>query len=273
MPPRLPPLALVLALLGAPVAVADPAAEVQTALKAFLNEYSYTWGPPGASRGLAEESEDYDTHALMGQHEKGGFTKIYFFAGPHIPSDAPRPTRARVGFTDTEPWISNRWVFETDEGWKTLQQLPAPSLPMRGGPVTRGIFSRSVSVGTSLRSFGTRRPDHEIAALIDGLEGVESLGAGLYCAELTPETVTELVAIPLPPVPVLMPTPSIKNATGSVRFWLRDGALVRYELTVSATRVNRGPSAPFNFKVDRELTNVGSTVVDVPPEVKEKFAR
>ena len=34
--------------------------------------------------------------------------------------------RLFVAFTDREPAVNGRWVFETDDGWKTLQQLPAP---------------------------------------------------------------------------------------------------------------------------------------------------
>jgi len=64
---------------------------------------------------------------------------------------------------------------------------------------------------------------------------------------------------------------TVTNPKGSVKFWLKDGALVKYEFRLIG-------HADFNgngFDVDRdttvEITDVGATKIDVPADAKKKL--
>ena len=64
---------------------------------------------------------------------------------------------------------------------------------------------------------------------------------------------------------------NVTNPKGSVKFWLKDGQLVKYEFKLTG-------KAEFNgneFDVDRdttvEITDVGTTKLDVPAEAKKKL--
>src|SRR5262249_23174926 len=66
--------------------------------------------------------------------------------------------------------------------------------------------------------------------------------------------------------------PSVSNAKGSVKFWLKDGELTKYEFNVKGTVDFNGN----NFDQDRTSTvvikDVGSTKVTVPEEAKKKLS-
>ena len=65
--------------------------------------------------------------------------------------------------------------------------------------------------------------------------------------------------------------PSISNAKGSAKFWLKDGALTKYQYKVTGTMDWNGNQ----FDVDRETTveikDVGATTVEVPEPAKSKL--
>ena len=65
--------------------------------------------------------------------------------------------------------------------------------------------------------------------------------------------------------------PAVSNAKGSVKFSLKDGALVKYEFKVQGT-INFGGN---DVDVDRattvEIKDVGKTKVEVPEEAKKKL--
>jgi hypothetical protein len=66
--------------------------------------------------------------------------------------------------------------------------------------------------------------------------------------------------------------PAPKNASGSVKFWVKDGALVKYAVTVKGTvTIPGGDERDVERTTTTELKNVGSTKVDVPEEAKKKL--
>lgn len=66
--------------------------------------------------------------------------------------------------------------------------------------------------------------------------------------------------------------PEPRNAKGSVKFWLKDGVLAKYEFKVQGTITGRNGE---DFEVDRlttvEIKNVGTTKVEVPEGAKKKL--
>jgi len=66
--------------------------------------------------------------------------------------------------------------------------------------------------------------------------------------------------------------PAISNAKGSVKFWIKDGALTKFETKVSGTRKNRdGEDVDFDLSTTVEIKDVGTTKITVPDEAKGKM--
>jgi hypothetical protein len=255
---------------------AAPADDLKKALQDFLDQPNYTWGTSN-SRGMPEDNNGNSNEPDEGQHEKGGFTKAWFPRGPHIPRDAWPAVPPRLGFTDDEGFWSQRWLFETPDGWKLLSQLPVPGLarPATGirGPSrtsTGGISLGSASVGGLLvvRWFGFLRPDHEIAIIIQHLDQAEELSIGKYRLELPPAGAVALVNPRKPWSSSRMPYAVDPKVVAE--FTVRDGVLVNYEFSVEAVSIVH---TPISYKKTRTLLHLGTTQIDVPDEVRRRFER
>lgn len=68
------------------------------------------------------------------------------------------------------------------------------------------------------------------------------------------------------------PPPAPKNSSGTVRFWLKDGALVKYAVSVKgAFTLPGGDEREFARTTTTEFQAVGTTKVEVPEEAKKKL--
>jgi hypothetical protein len=65
--------------------------------------------------------------------------------------------------------------------------------------------------------------------------------------------------------------PQVKDAKGSVKFWVKDGQLVKLLTTVSGTVNFNGDDRDVNRTTTTEFSDVGSTKFDVPAEAKAKM--
>jgi hypothetical protein len=65
--------------------------------------------------------------------------------------------------------------------------------------------------------------------------------------------------------------PTVTNATGSVKFWLKDGALAKYEFKVKGTVSFNGNDFENDRTTTVEIKDVGSTKIEVPDEAKKKL--
>ncbi|MEW6159630.1 MAG: hypothetical protein AB1813_19550 [Verrucomicrobiota bacterium] len=66
--------------------------------------------------------------------------------------------------------------------------------------------------------------------------------------------------------------PSISNATGSVKFWVKDGSLSKYEFHVKGTVSFNGNDRDVDRRTTVEVKDVGTTKIDVPEEAKKKLS-
>jgi len=65
--------------------------------------------------------------------------------------------------------------------------------------------------------------------------------------------------------------PEISNASGSVKFWLADGALKKFSYTVKGTMSWNGNDRDMDRTIVVEISDVGSTKVEIPAEAKAKL--
>ena len=66
--------------------------------------------------------------------------------------------------------------------------------------------------------------------------------------------------------------PEISNAKGSVKFWLKDGLLSKYEIKVTGTMSFNGEDRALDRTTTVEIKDVGTTKVTVPEEAKKKLS-
>jgi hypothetical protein len=65
--------------------------------------------------------------------------------------------------------------------------------------------------------------------------------------------------------------PTITNAKGSVKFWISNGVLSKYEFKVSGTVSRDGNDMDVSRDTTVEITDVGTTKLDVPDDAKKKL--
>jgi hypothetical protein len=67
--------------------------------------------------------------------------------------------------------------------------------------------------------------------------------------------------------------PAISNPKGSVKFWITDGVMTKYQFKVSGTRKNQdGDDVAIDRTVTVEIKDIGTTKIDVPDEAKSKLS-
>ena len=66
--------------------------------------------------------------------------------------------------------------------------------------------------------------------------------------------------------------PTVSDAKGSVKFWLKDGALTKYEYKLKGTITFDGNDRDVDRSMTVEIKDVGTTKVTVPEEAKKKLS-
>src|SRR5437763_466118 len=65
--------------------------------------------------------------------------------------------------------------------------------------------------------------------------------------------------------------PEVTCAKGHAKFWVKDGMLNKYEYTVSGSVNFNGNDQEINRTTKVEISDVGSTKVNIPEEAKKKL--
>jgi hypothetical protein len=66
--------------------------------------------------------------------------------------------------------------------------------------------------------------------------------------------------------------PEPKNAKGSVKFWVKDGLLAKYELKLQGTVTFNGEDRDMDRTTTVEIKDVGTTKLEVPEAAKKKLS-
>lgn len=259
-----------IALLGVSLR-ADPADEVTAAVQHFLAQPNYSWVVTHP-RGIPENGGVLASEETEGQHEKDGYTKIHFLAGPHISRREPA-TRTWPAITDDPAYVSVWWVFETPDGWKAFVELvdslgsfpPSPRVRKRPPPSPLHINI----------AFGAWRPDLELEIIIAQMHAVTKPADDRYEVTLTKEGAVKLFYPNLDHriQAASMPRRDLRGIAANVRIWTRRNTVIRYDLTFDVNLPARDGTQLHRLFRAREIKDVGSTVIEVPEEAKRKLQR
>ena len=191
----------------------------------------------------------------------------------------PGPTEGKMD-KDGSTWLSssfqdntmeglmkgtNHVVVKTEEGWKTAAELG-------GGGGGGGGFNMNAFMARRLQSLKTPRGRNE------GLAGkVKELkkDGDVYSGDLTEAGAQSLLTSGFggrrggggqaPPPP--------KDAKGTVKFWVKDGAVTKYQSKVTGKTTNfQGDEQDSERTTTVEIKDVGTTKISAPDEAKKKLS-
>jgi hypothetical protein len=162
-------------------------------------------------------------------------------------------------------------AVKTDDGWEAVDLTVAPA---RGGGGGGGGGGNNAArfMGGRLRNL--KAPAAEVADIVGKTKDLTKADDA-YSGDLTEEGAKSLLSFGGRRGGARGggQAPAVSNAKGSVKFWLKDGVINKYQVKVSGTRKNRdGDDVDVNRTTTVEIKDVGTTKITLPDEAKSKLA-
>jgi len=232
-----------IALLAGSLLAADstPKDDVTAAAKKLAESSNYSWK---STVDLGPNAQ-FTPGPTEGKTEKGGFTWLSMTFNDNATEGVMKGTNV---------------VVKTDQGWQTAAELGGGGGGGGGNP--GGFMARRMQT--------LKAPAAEINDLLSTAKEIKKDGDA-YSSDLTEDGAKALLTQGGgrrggPP-------PTVTNAKGSVKFWIKDGALTKYESKVSGKRTNQnGDEVEVIRTTTTELKDIGTTKLIVPDEAKKKLS-
>ena len=226
-------LAVLLAAGAVVAAETSPIDTVNSALKSLKAAPNYAW-----KASIEIPNAPFTPGPVKGSTEQGGYSMV---------SQDFNDNTTEVVFK------GDKAAVKGEDGWQNVDEAQGPGAMMAGWLTANGTAA------------------DEAGKLIKGVKELKSSGDNLFTGELTPEAAKELMTFkarggqqaPAPP----------KDAKGSVKFWVKDGVLTKFESHLQG-KVSFGQDQdeqPFETTRTVEIQNAGTTKVDVPADAKKKL--
>lgn len=208
--------------------------DVASAIKKLAEAANYTWKTTWENSQLGREPS-------IGKIDKAGTAIVTSSFGDN---------------TFVSVYQGEKAAMKGESGWRSLAELEADT-------EGRGRFSAMM-----LRNFSSATENAE--DLLKNTQGL-TLQDGAITGQLTEEGAKQMLAFRRRRGGDQNQGPDISNASGSVKFWLADGALKKFSYTVKGTMSWNGNDRDMDRTIIVEISDVGSTKVEVPPEAKAKL--
>jgi hypothetical protein len=251
---------LVLAL--AVPAFADPAGdEVKAAAKKLADAGNYTWTSTTALPQSNQGNRNFQPGPTTGKINKGL---------AHL-------STTRGDRTSESVVKGGKWASKGDAGWQTGDEIRAAREAggggggQGGGQGRRGGGGFGGGFGRNLDNF--KAPAEEVEALVGQVKEFKKEGDAIT-GVLTDEAIKAALTGPFGGGRRGRDggeAPSPTNTKGSVKFWLKDGTLAKYETQVSGTMTFGENEREIGSTRTTEIKDVGTTKVDVPEEAVKKL--
>ena len=224
-----------IALMSGSILAADsgPKQDVISAAKKLGDKANYSW----KTTVTVPEGARFRPGPVEGKTEKDGFTVLSMTIGDN--------TRQAVLKGDKGA------VTDQDGAWQSLADLENSE--------GRGRF-------LALMVRGFKVPAAQAAEIASGAKELKQ--AGDVCAgELTEDAAKTLLRFRRGG-----DGPTVNNAKGSVKFWVKDGVLAKYEFKVQGSITFNNNDVDVDRTTVVEIKDVGATKVEVPAEAKSKLS-
>jgi hypothetical protein len=214
-----------------------------------------------AAKKLADAGYSWKTTTGMG----GDNANARFRPGPtegKMAKDGLIQISMSFGTNTTEAFVKgDKGAVKTREGWQSLAELNQPASDQGGGAPGRGRM-----YGRMLQNY--KAPGAEVVDLAGKLKGLKKEGDAIV-GEMTEEGAKSMMMFGRR---AGGNGPEISNAKGSAKFWLKDGALSKFEYNVKGTITFNNNDRDVDRTTTVEIKDVGTTKVEVPDEAKKKLS-
>lgn len=228
-------LAIVSALAGSLVAADSPKSEVSKAAAKLAQQDNYSW----TATTKVPESTRFRPGPVEGATEKGGFTYWTSTAGERKMQAAMKGEK--------------RVAINREGEWQTSEELE--------GAEGAGRFAGAILRGFKLPAAQAE----EIAGFAKDLQK----DGEVYAGDLTEEGAKALLSFRRR---AGGNAPEITNPSGSVKFWVKEGMLTKYEFQVKGSMNFNGNDVDMDRTTTVEIKDIGKSKVNVPEEAKKKLS-
>jgi hypothetical protein len=220
----------------------SPKDDVVNAATALGNQPNYSWHSASESPG----GGGFGGGPTEGKTEKDGYTWISLTRGDNTTEALIKGTNAAI---------------KTDNGWQTIAEATADN----GG----GGFNPAMFIARALQNYKT--PAIQAADLAGQVKELKK-DAEVIDGDLTDDGAKALLSFrPRGGGGGNFPAPEITNAKGSVKFWIADGQLTKYEIHISGTVSFNGNDRDIDRTTTVEIKDVGTTKIEAPDDAKKKL--
>jgi hypothetical protein len=158
---------------------------------------------------------------------------------------------------------SGKGAVKTEDGWEKLDLGANPG----GGGGGGGGFDPARFMGMRMRNF--KAPAAQAEEIVDKTKDLTKV-ADTYMGDLTEEGAKSLMTFGRRGGQGR--APEISNAKGTVKFWIKDGVISKYQTKVSGTMKNRdGDDVDRDITTTVEIKDIGATKITVPDEAQKKM--
>jgi hypothetical protein len=141
------------------------------------------------------------------------------------------------------------------EGWQTFDEIAQTS-------------GTAAAIVRFLRSY--KAPAAQSADLAGNLKELKEAD-GAISGELKDDAIKELLLLAARRREGQEP-PKVEDPKGSVKFWIKDGALTKYEINVQGKVSSGDRTSDINRTMTVEIKDVGSTKLEMPAEARQKLS-
>jgi hypothetical protein len=209
--------------------------KVTKAATSVGDKANYSW----ATATLEADGSPGKLGTIQGKAEKGGVTYLSFSVG---------------GLPVEVCMKGEKGAAKALEGWQTFDEVA-----QAGGT--------AAAVVRYLRSYKT--PVAETATLAGKVKEFKEVDGGI-AGELNEDAVKEMLLFGTRQREGQEPSKTT-DAKGTVKFWIKDGALSKIEIKVSGKVTAGERESNINRTTTVEIKDVGTTKLDVPDEAKAKL--
>ncbi|MGA2748112.1 MAG: hypothetical protein ABSG59_04980 [Verrucomicrobiota bacterium] len=201
---------------------------------AATNNYSWT---------TTTESSQFSPGPSHGKTEKGGFTYVDFSFNDNTIETVVK---------------GDKGAIKTEDGWKSLEE----ALKDNG----EGGFNPLQFMARRMKDY--KAPAAEAQDLAGKTKALAKTDES-YSSDLTEDGAKDLLSFRGRRNGG--EGPAVSNAKGSVKFWIKDGVLTKYQYKVQGTVTFNGEDRDVDRTTTVEIKDVGTTKVTVPDEAKSKM--
>jgi len=218
-------------------AQAGPKEDVQAAAKKLGDAENYSWKS-------TVEGGQQRRGPTEGKTQKDGLTMLIIAAGDNTMDVFIKGEKGAVKTADG-------WKSFEEASQDTSQQNPARFISR----MARGFKAPAVQA-------------QDLAGKTKELTKSEDA----YSGELTEEGAKELLTFGRRRNADAANAPQVSNAKGTVKFWVKDGVLTKFETKVEAKMEFNGDEIDASRTTTTEIKEVGATKVNVPDAAKKKLS-